>query len=246
MRYIPVGYLNSSGGSRSVLCVHAQLKDSLHPFGFDESFVIPCKYLQFINIGILASDWNYNFEFFFLNIYKLLVGRIVSSVRVYLYLDNYLIDDSILNRSIELFAWCNHYKSTVSKERKNVWNADNHIDVKTFYRFPWAGLPFALGTGFTVTSCHWFWHIFAHQFIYFSSSYHTPYFSCRVPFATTNRTLYMERKKIIIEQYSRCIVSFKVKFTLVHGVGSHFGAAHICFRHGRVFGMNGGCFMCWQ
>lgn len=124
---------------------------------------------------------------------------------------------------------------------------DNKIDVKAIYRFPWAGLPFALGTGFTVTSCHWFLHIFAHQFIHFSPSYHTPYFTCRVPFATTNRTLYIEGKiDLSLNNIQDVLSVFNVEFTLVHAVGSHFGAAHICFRHGRVFGMNGGCFMCWQ
>lgn len=37
-----------------------------------------------------------------------------------------------------------------------------------------------------------------------------------------------------------------VELTLDQGDTSHFGDAHICLRHGFVFGMNGGCLMCWQ
>lgn len=60
------------------------------------------------------------------------------------------------------------------------------------------------------------------------------------------------KKATTINQYScflYCEISFiqSKKLTLVQGeICSHFGAAQVCFRHGLVFGINGGCFICWQ
>lgn len=121
MKYILVGLLNSCDGSKFAFSDLEQSTCNRRQHVLDEFFANLCTYLieniMLFLVFFLFQNMNAKRDFILSNTHKLLVDHIVFSARVYLCLGNYLIVDSILCQSTELFVLCNHYMSMVSMDQ---------------------------------------------------------------------------------------------------------------------------------
>lgn len=163
-------------------------------------------------------------DFILSNTHKLLVDHIVFSARVYLCLGNYSIVDSILCQSTELFVLCNHYMSMVSMDQfSNYIGLSFHSVVLLLVVVDFHTL---IHTLWSRLACIWLREL--------STLCHSQ--------PNTIENIQKWKLSIVI----RWMKSWLRTLTFVHGETTHLGAAHICFWHGLVLAVNGGCFMCWQ